>query len=179
MNKALETRERLLTEGRRLLWSRGYSNVALREIAQAAGVDVALVSRYFGSKLGLFEATLEGAFDVPEATDPQQLMEIVAAMYRDAPRDGTTPSVLQLIQGNANDPEVGERVRQAQSAGMQDKLDALLGSPARAALFMSVLLGFALAEKTLKLPGIAAPGSAAFDAQLRHLMESALAYDGS
>lgn len=179
MNKALITREKLLTEGRRLLWSRGYSNVPLREIAQAAGVDVALVSRYFGSKRGLFEATLDGAFDVPDVTDQAALMDMVMEMYRDAPRDGSTPSVLQLMQSNANDPEVGSLVRQAQAAGMQDKLDALLGDPGRAALFMAVLLGFALAEKTLKLPGIPAPGTPAFDAQLRHLMESALAYKGT
>ena len=177
MNKALATREKLLTEARQLLWTRGYSNVSLREITQGAGVDVALVSRYFGGKRGLFEATLEGAFDTPDVADAQELMDRVATLYRDAPRDGTTPSVLQLLQSNANDPEVGDLVRQAQASGMQDKLDALLGSPARAALFMSVLLGFALAEKSLKLPGVAQPGTPAFDAQLRHLMESALAYE--
>lgn len=178
MNKALATRDKLLTEGRRLLWSRGYSNVSLRQIAQAAGVDVALVSRYFGGKLGLFEATLAGAFDVPEAQDEAALMDIVMAMYRDAPRDGMTPSVLQLMQTNASDPDVGHLVRQAQAEGMQDKLDDLLGDPGRAALFMAVILGFGLAEKTLKLPGIPAPGTVGFDAQLRHLMVSALSYEG-
>ena len=178
MTKAQDTRTRLLTEARRLLWSRGYSNVPLREIAQGAGVDVALVARYFGSKRGLFEAPLDGAFDVRDARDEADLVDMVLTMYRDAPRDVATPSILQLMQSCANDPDVGGMVRQAQISGMQSKLDALLGSPARAALFMSVLLGFALAEKTLKLPGIPAPGTPAFDAQLRHLMESALRYDG-
>ncbi len=176
MNKAFATREKLLTEARRLLWARGYSNVPLREIAQGAGVDVALVSRYFGGKLGLFKATLEGAFDTPDVPDADTLVEVVLRMFVEAPRDGETPSVLQLIQTNANDPDVGDLVRQAQADGMQNKLEDLLGSPARAALFMSVLLGFAVAEKTLKLKGIAAPGSPAFEAQLRHLMTSALTF---
>jgi AcrR family transcriptional regulator len=176
MNKAIATREKLLTEGRRLLWSHGYSNVSLREIAHAAGVDVALVSRYFGSKLGLFKATLEGAFDTPDFADENDLVETVLRMFVEAPRGGDTPSVLLLIQTNANDPDVGALVRMAQSDGMQEKLEALLGDSARAALFMSVLLGFGVAEKTLKLKGIADPGSAAFEAQLRHLMTSALSF---
>ncbi len=177
MNKALATRERLLTEARKLLWSRGYSNVSLREIAQGAGVDVALVSRYFGGKRGLFEATLEGAFDAPSLPDEAQLVDTVLQMFRDAPRGGDTPSSLQLIQTNANDPEVGETVRAAQSKSMQRILEEIIGDKERAALFMSVLMGFAMAEKTLKLDGIAVPGTPAFEAQLRHLMVAALRYE--
>lgn len=178
MKKADATRERLLTQARALMWSRGYGAVSLREVAQAAGVDVALVSRYFGGKQGLFEATLEGAFEMPDVENEAQLVEIVARLFADAPRGGETPSVLQLIQTNANDADVGPQVRAAQARGMQDELDALLGSPVRAALFMSVLMGFAVAEKTLKLPGIAPPTSPEFQAQLRHLMASALAFKG-
>ena len=177
MNKALATRERLLTEARKLLWSRGYASVSLREIAQGAGVDVALISRYFGGKRGLFMATLDGAFDAPSVPDEATLVETVMQMFRDAPRGGEMPSTLQLIQTNANDPEVGDLVRAAQSDGMQSKLEGLLGDRARAALFMSVLMGFAMGEKTLKLDGIAKPGSPAFEAQLRHLLQAALSYD--
>lgn len=177
MNKALATRERLLTEARKLLWSRGYSNVPLREIAKGAGVDVALVSRYFGSKLGLFEATLEGAFVVEMVPDEEALVEAVVAMFVNAPRGGEMPSTLQLIQTNASDPDVGDSVRAAQSRDMQSKLEEVLKDRARAALLMSVLMGFALGEKTLKLEGIAKPGSSAYEAQLRHLMVSALAYN--
>ena len=168
--------KRLLTEAQRLLWSRGYSNVSLREIAHGAGVDVALVSRYFGSKRGLFEATLENAFATPDVRDEAELMDAVTAMFIHAPRGGDTPSILQLIQTNAADPDIGELVRAAHAHGMQDKLEALLQSKSRAALFMSVLMGFALGEKTLKLSGIPAPGDPAFEAQLRHLMRAALAF---
>lgn len=180
MNKALFTQERLLTEARRLLWSRGYSNVSLREIAQGAGVDVALISRYFGGKRGLFEATLSDAFDVPDIHDEAALLDLVVELFMHTPRgESAMPSSLQLIQTNANDPEVGGMVRAAQSDGMQSKLEEILGDRMRAALFMSVLMGFAMAEKTLKLEGIAPPGSRAFEAQLRHLITSALAFQTS
>ncbi len=177
MNKALATRERLLTEARKLLWSRGYSNVSLREIAQAAGVDVALVARYFGSKRGLFDATLEDAFNAPSLPDETTLIDTVMQMFKEAPRGGEMPSILQLIQTNATDPEVGATVRAAQATGMQAKLEGVIGDRDRAALFMSVLMGFAMAEKTLKLDGIAPPGDPDFEAQLRHLMQAALSYN--
>ncbi|MEM6940969.1 MAG: TetR family transcriptional regulator [Pseudomonadota bacterium] len=176
MNKALATRERLLTEARKLLWSRGFSNVALREIAQGAGVDVALISRYFGGKKGLFEATLEGAFTSPDVAHEAELVEAVIHMFLHAPRGGEAPSVLQLVQMNAADAEVGDMVRARHAAEMQDKLERVIGDPERAALFMSVLMGYALGEKTLKLRGIPAPDHPRFEAHLRHLMAAALAY---
>ncbi|MEQ6250271.1 TetR family transcriptional regulator [Sulfitobacter sp. HNIBRBA3233] len=177
MTKPLTTRDKLLTEARRLLWARGYSAVSLRQITTAAGVDVALVSRYFGSKQGLFEATLDGAFDVPEVADESELLEMVVHMFVSAPRGGEMPSMLQLMLMNAHDPEVGDRVRAAQIAGMQDKLTATLGGDARrAALFMSAVLGMSVAEKSLHLPGIPPHDTPEYEAQLRHLLSCALAW---
>ena len=40
----------------------GYDHVALRDIAGEAGVDVALVKRYFGGKEGLFTEALKASF---------------------------------------------------------------------------------------------------------------------
>lgn len=176
MTKALATRDKLLTEARRLLWARGYSNVSLREIAQGAGVDVALVSRYFGAKRGLFEATLQGAFEIPDAAGPEALVEMVVEMFVHAPRGGEMPSILQLIQTNASDAEVGQMVRETHARDMQGKLGQIIGDDARAALFMSILIGFGIGEKTLHLRGIPAPQAPEYAAQLRHMLQAALSY---
>lgn len=40
----------------------GYDNTALRHIAADAGIDVALIKRYFGGKEGLFTAALNASF---------------------------------------------------------------------------------------------------------------------
>ena len=45
MATGLNSKEKLLEEACNQFWSKGYSNVALRDIAGAAGVDVALVAR--------------------------------------------------------------------------------------------------------------------------------------
>lgn len=176
MTKPMTTREKLLTEARRLIWAQGYSNVSLRQITAAAGVDVALVSRYFGGKQGLFEATIEGAFDVPDVADERALLETVVHMFVTAPRGGEMPSMLQLTLMNAHDREVGGMVRAAQIAGMQDKLTAVLGDARRAAMLMAVVLGMSVAEKTLHLPGIPAHDTPDYEAMLRYLLETALAW---
>lgn len=178
MKKADATRDRLLTHARALMWARGYAAVSLREVSQAAGVDVALVSRYFGGKRGLFEATLEGAFDVPSVPDARALVEACVQMFVQAPRGGTMPSVLQLMLMNAHDPEVGDLVRASQYAGMQREIEAATGDKTRAALFMAVTLGMSVAEKSMHLPGIAPHDTPAYEAQLRHMLEAALDFEG-
>ena len=52
--------------------TKGYDGTSLRDIALSAGVDPALVSRRFGSKLGLWRATVDALGD--------QLEEIYEAM---------------------------------------------------------------------------------------------------
>lgn len=176
MNKALHTKEKLLTNARALLWRYGYSNVPLRQIAMAAGVDVALISRYFGGKRGLFEATLVGAFEIPDVSTPEALVDMVVLLFADHPRDAESVSILQLMLMNAQDEEVGELVRAAQNTDLQSTIEKLIGDPAQAALFMSVILGISIAEKSLLLTGIAPCDTPEYEAQLRHMLNAALTY---
>lgn len=180
MTKALNTREKLLSHGRRLLWSQGYSPVSLRQIAKAADVDVALISRYFGGKMGLFDATLVDAFDDPSAlaTSPQQLMDMMTQLFVSAPRGCDEPSVVRMILSNAHDDDVGDKVRRLTHDSFYTPLLSIIGCPARTALFMSVLLGISVVEKTIKLPDYPAPDTHAYETQLRHMMQAALAYSG-
>lgn len=61
-----ETRERILAAARRWFSRDNYQNVGIRDIAGDAGVDAALVNRYFGSKEKLFAEVLEGGFLVEQ-----------------------------------------------------------------------------------------------------------------
>ncbi|KEJ89850.1 TetR/AcrR family transcriptional regulator [Sulfitobacter donghicola] len=176
MNKALITRENLLTHARTLLWKHGYSNVSLRQIAAAAGVDVALISRYFGNKRGLFEATIEGAFDLPDVSSREALVELTVELFVNHPRDGQAVSVLNLMLMNAQDEEVGGLVREKQQEVMQSAVEKAIGDRTQAALFMAVILGISVVEKTLHLAAIGQYDTPEYEAQLRHMLNAALSY---
>ncbi len=52
----LEARTRLLRSGLRLFAEQGFAKTSTREIAAAAGVNIAAISYYFGDKEGLYRA---------------------------------------------------------------------------------------------------------------------------
>jgi AcrR family transcriptional regulator len=181
MGHDLTSKDRLQRAAKSAFWARGYSNVALREIARDAGVDVALIKRYFGDKLGLFAATLEGAFDtsaLPQ-TNGADLIEAVVHLFSIASRNADDPSVIRLILMNAHEAEVGELVRAAHTEQMQSYLEQVIGDPTCAALFMAVILGASVAEKSLRLRAMAPLGSPEYAAELRYMLRAALAYGGT
>ncbi len=57
--KGARTRERILRVAERLFAERGYDGVSVRSIAAAAHVQLALLSYYFQSKLGLYRAVFQ------------------------------------------------------------------------------------------------------------------------
>ena len=83
-----QSRERLLLAAMRLFGQQGFSKTSTREIAQAAGTNVAAISYYFGDKAGLYQACFSfmcaepgvaiAAFDQPHFT----LRESLQGYYR-------------------------------------------------------------------------------------------------
>jgi TetR/AcrR family transcriptional regulator, regulator of cefoperazone and chloramphenicol sensitivity len=57
--KGQQTRERLLEEALRLFALRGSEAVGTRELARAAGTNIASIAFHFGSKEGLYRAVIE------------------------------------------------------------------------------------------------------------------------
>src|SRR6187551_854411 len=98
-----ETRTQVLAVARRRFLAEGYQAVTLRSIATEVGVDVALVSYFFGSKRGLFGAALALTANPPDLLlaalpgDPASLPERVLARLLaawDDPRQGGPLRVL-------------------------------------------------------------------------------------
>ena len=61
---AAATRAAILEAARGAFTRESYDQVGVREIATVAGIDAALVIRYFGSKEGLFAAAIGKKFDL-------------------------------------------------------------------------------------------------------------------
>ncbi len=62
-----DARQRLLAAGLRLFAEQGYSKTSTRELADAARVNIASISYYFGDKAGLYRATFIEPMGEPEA----------------------------------------------------------------------------------------------------------------
>ena len=177
MKKGTATRDLLQAHARKLFWTKGYSNVSVREVAKAAGVDVALIARYFGSKLGLFEATLDSLkkIDPDDFPTVDSLVDAFVDMFANAPKEGTQASPITMILLNAHDSEVGPIIARIQHQYWQGGLEKIIGSKSQAALFFAAMMGFSVAQKTLRLDGIADVGSDAYRLQFRHMLTTAIA----
>ncbi|MEV7971401.1 helix-turn-helix domain-containing protein, partial [Sphaerisporangium sp. NPDC088356] len=75
------TTSRILAAARHLFAEHGYDQVTVRMIAAAAGANVALINRYFGSKARLFAEVLAGesAMESLIEGDPEKLPRRLAA----------------------------------------------------------------------------------------------------
>ena len=123
----------------------GYEQVGVREIAARAGVDPALVNRYFGSKEGLFAEAVATRFDLralfvgDRATLGERLARYV---LKKSPDDGYDPLIALLRSTSCEAP--ARMLRDALQEGFVKPLAALLEGPdalQRAELVGSTLLG--------------------------------------
>ncbi len=71
---AAATKQRLLDAGEREFAARGFAGARLREIAETAGVQPALIHHYFTDKQGLYRAVLDRAL-YPTSTESWSLLE--------------------------------------------------------------------------------------------------------
>lgn len=79
-------RERLLEAALQLFAGQGYARTSTREIAEAAGANVAAISYYFGDKEGLYRAVFEGPLQpmcrlLPEQAAESRLEDMLRHLY--------------------------------------------------------------------------------------------------
>lgn len=96
---AADSRERLLNAAGELFAERGYDRTTVREVGLRAGVDPALIARYFGSKAALYLTSLrhsappvsETPFDAADPLAVQRLLERIS-------RNGITPTLFAAVR---------------------------------------------------------------------------------
>jgi AcrR family transcriptional regulator len=158
---AIDTRARILDAARISFSERSYENVGVREISRSAGVDAALVNRYFGNKEKLFAEVVLGAFDVeehlPDSLDSLGAFLVKGVMGDGEPEDeGFNP--LRLLILAAASPETAPVVSAQFHAEFVVPLAGRLGgrdSEMRAALIASYVIGLATMRHLLGSPVLA------------------------
>jgi AcrR family transcriptional regulator len=171
-----DTRGRILAIARRRFLADGYQKVTLRSVATEAGVDVALVSYFFGSKKGLFGAALElpanpaellaGALPGDRATMPERVLWTVLTTWDDPERG---PLLRVLAAAITHEPDLARLFREVLRREINDRVAEYVGgadAPARAAAFTAQVAGVIFARYILELDPVA---SLPTDELVRHL----------
>lgn len=155
------TREQILAAARVQFAESGYDRTSLRGIAAAAGVDVALVSHYFGTKQRLFaeaaQLPVEPAEAVPELLAGsredigRRLAERVLNAI-DAPEG--RQRIVALIRAAASEEGAAAAVRERITRELLMPLATGLGSPdapLRAALMTTQVLGLVMSRHIVQV----------------------------
>ncbi len=163
------TRRALLDGARRLFSQHGYDYVGVREIAATADVNAALINRYFGSKLGLFEEAVGESFTIGDLLmgDRATLGDRLARYLARPRRTGFDPTLVLLR--SAASPEAGGVLRDALAEQVAAPLADWLGAAdahERAGLVVAMLFGFALTRDVL---GVSPLADRDAEAVTRHL----------
>lgn len=160
-----KTREAVLDAARGQFVARGYTGTRLRDVAATAGVDVALVHYFFGTKDTLFAAAMELPIDPIEAVEAVldgerdgtagRLLARFLATW-DAP--GAADPLIALVRSASTHEPAAELLRNFVHHGVVGPLLTRLEVDQverRAALIASQLLGLVLVRYVVRVEPLA------------------------
>ncbi|MCI5850932.1 MAG: TetR family transcriptional regulator [Sutterellaceae bacterium] len=129
------TRERILQAAIRLIGEKGIDGTQSKEIAAAAGVDVASINYHFGSRKGLIEASLIRSHHdlvslealkrilAKDETPEEKLSELIRS-FAGAARNGRSPALLVISRAFLGPSPMLQALFEKEAL---PKLDLLLG----------------------------------------------------
>ncbi|WP_406431070.1 TetR family transcriptional regulator [Streptomyces sp. NBC_00631] len=181
---AAATRRALLLAARARFTRLGYDRTTLRDVAADAGVNLALIKRYFGSKEGLFKAALastprflggEGEFPRGRAALAEALSRQLAA---GAWAEFGEHPVLMLLR-DSGDEQVAELRRRALAEFGRQVLEASGAASApdaelRAELLVALGVGVAVVRSAVGLRPLADATPGDLVGPLRDIVEGLL-----
>jgi AcrR family transcriptional regulator len=109
-----EARNRLLHTALALFADRGFAGTSTREIAQAAGTNIAAIAYYFGDKAGLYAAT----FNEPMGGSVGELVALI-----DAPGLETSALLQAFFDAYVAPLKHGETARQCMRLHMREMIE--------------------------------------------------------
>ena len=161
LKKSDRTRAAILDAAQRLFAERGHAATTIRDVASEAGVDPALVMRYFGSKDELFvraaafELKLPALDKLDRSMIGEELLRHFLGVW-EGPQANNGMAV--LLRSAASNDLSADKMREVFAAQVLPGI-ARVGSRAtagqRAGLVATQLLGLALCRYLLKIPPVA------------------------
>ena len=158
--KSDRTRAAILSAAQDLFADQGYERTTVRDIAAQAGIDPALVIRYFGSKEGLFARAALFDLQLPDLrrVDPTErgstLVRPFLGLWEGERANG---GLAILLRSAASNPLAAEKLKEVFAGQVLPTLAQAVGTgnaAEQAGLVSSQLLGLALCRYVLKLPPV-------------------------
>lgn len=155
---AVATRAAILASAHHRFLRESYDSVGLRDIAGDAGVDVALISRYFGGKEGLFREALlrdkeRGVFLEAHSSDelPDFLTQLV--MEDEDDERSRRMEMFIIMLRSASSPRAGEIIRELVHEEVLGPLAEVIGhehGEMRAHMTLAILMGIGMLRTIMK-----------------------------
>lgn len=156
------TREAILAAARKRFAAHGYDRTRIRDVADDAGVDAALVHYFFKTKDGLFAAVMELPFRPGELIEPvlaegvdglgERLLRQVLTIW-DHPENRA--ALLAMLQGATVHPEAAAALREFLVREIIGRVAAVVGDPLRANLVGSQVVGLLVARYVVRIQPLA------------------------
>ncbi|KQZ65786.1 hypothetical protein ASD67_01440 [Sphingopyxis sp. Root1497] len=158
---AVATRATILAAAHQRFLRESYDSVGLRDIAGDAKVDVALISRYFGGKEGLFREVVADEEKPRIFFEPKSVAELpgflAQLVVEDAGEDLQKRMEMFIIMlRSASSPKAGEIIREFVHRDVLDPLTELIGGEQgelRANMLLAILMGIGVLRTIMMVDG--------------------------
>ncbi len=172
---AVTTRAAILDAARVAFTDMGYASAGVRDIAAVAGVNAALVIRYFGSKEGLFAASVAEGFEIGDllAGDRATFGERLAWYLFLKEQGGGFDPLLMLC--SASNAHAAPLLREALDTQFVRPLAAWLGgkdATVRAGLIAAYLTGLSVLRGVLRSESLATAEGETFVALVAPVLQA-------
>jgi AcrR family transcriptional regulator len=154
---AAATRQALLDAAIELFAERGYDRTTVRDIATRAGVNQALLFRYFGSKEALF-ATATAAADGWREGEPSELLATMLEHLLTPTSTDRRDQVLTALLRTLGTDDEAAKIRRRLTASYIDTLSTLTDEPhaeLRAQLVLAWVFGISFMRGVAATPPLA------------------------
>ncbi|WP_307834493.1 TetR/AcrR family transcriptional regulator [Paractinoplanes lichenicola] len=184
---AAQTRQLLLDTARHHFARHGFATTTVRDIADGAGVNVALINRYFASKEGLFEACLTSAVtdlkqDADRSSSPADIAATMAHRIAGSADDPRVHEALLLLVRSSGDERTDEmrrsllhsisrRLATATNPSVREPDDAAV---LRAQILLGAVLGTTMLRASIAVPPLSTAGEEQIADALSDLVKALL-----
>lgn len=172
------TRAAIIEAAKLVFTDKGFDQAGTREIAEGAGVNVALINRYFGSKEGLFAEAVIPALSVSEEqlAEANDLADALTALLMNKPAEIRFDPIIAMLR-SASSETVGPLLQETLDKQIITPIANHLGGAQgreSASVALMIFYGYDVLVRMMRLRAYSDPERQALEARLKSVFRAAL-----